>query len=189
MNAGIWTRLHHGLLLSQKILMGVAMVAFSALVFVQVVIRYLFDLPLFGVEEIAVYLAVWLYFTGAGYGTYRGNHICAGVIDLMLESPRKKDLYHILVSLISLVLVACVLWICVDYFQWSLLRAPKSPELRFPLYYVHFAMVFGLVLMQLYSTVEFLRRLICFVKRQPYRSLAELDDQQTNNTTQETAPL
>ncbi|MBY4674997.1 TRAP transporter small permease [Marinobacterium arenosum] len=189
MNAGIWTRLHHGLLLSQKIIMGAAMVAFSSLVFVQVVIRYLFDLPLFGVEEIAVYLAVWLYFTGAGYGTYRGNHICAGVIDLMLESPRKKDFYHILVSLISLVIVACILWICVDYFQWSVRRAPKSPELRFPLYYVHFAMVFGLLLMQLYSTLEFVGRVICFVKQERYQSLAELDDKKKNYTTEETAPL
>ncbi|MBR9865719.1 MAG: TRAP transporter small permease [Oceanospirillales bacterium] len=171
-----FTSIHRGLLLIQRYVMGVTTVLISVLIFVQVFIRYFLDIPLYGVEEIAAYLAVWLYFIGAGYGIYRGNHISASVMDLVLLTSKSKDLFHAFVSIITLALICWMFSLCLDYLQWSIKRTPKSPELRLPLYYVHVGMVIGLGLMAFYSLFEVIRRFIFIVKGEGYVSIAVADD-------------
>lgn len=175
MNRNTFISLHTGLLRLQRYLMGFATAAVAILIFTQVFIRYFLDIPLYGVEEISAYLAVWLYFIGSGYGVYQGNHISASVMDLILKSERARDAFHIVVTVITLVLIGWMFSICFDYFQWSLKRTPKSPELRLPLFYVHAAMVAGLGLMLFYSTIELVRRVMLFRQGQAYVSLVELD--------------
>ena len=172
--------IHSNLLLMQRCIMGFVTVIISVLIFIQVFIRYFLDIPLSGVEQIAAYLAVWLYFIGSGYGVYKGNHISASVMDLLLSNKRCKDIFQSFVSMLTLILVCWVFLLCLDYFQWSLKRLPKSPELRLPLYYVHFAMVFGLGLMVFYSIIETIRRFIYIKNHEDYVSLFKLDTNEKN---------
>ncbi|PSJ43700.1 hypothetical protein C7H85_15750 [Zobellella endophytica] len=184
MDTTVLSLLHNKLLWLQRLVMGLTTIAFSVLIFIQVFIRYFLDLPLYGVEEIAVYLAVWLYFIGSGYGVYRGNHISAGVMDIAFSSPSARAALHVLVSLISLAIIVWIFWICLGYFQWSLARAPKSPELRIPLYYVHAAMLAGTGLMFFYTLIELAGRLHCLATGRPYHSLATIDDNDTAHKTE-----
>lgn len=174
-------KIHQLLLVLQRYAMGVSVTLISLLIFVQVFIRYFLDIPLYGVEEIAAYLAVWLYFIGSGYGIYKGNHISASVMDLILPTQSLKDKFQLFVSMITLCLVCWILLLCWEYFQWSMKRVPKSPELRLPLYYVHFAMVAGLGLMALYASIEVIRRAIFIIRNEDYVALVTLDEK-TKNT-------
>ncbi|MCZ2721049.1 TRAP transporter small permease subunit [Marinomonas sp. 15G1-11] len=169
-------KIHVCLLSFQRVLIGISTFTISVLIFIQVFIRYFLDIPLYGVEEIAAYLAVWLYFIGSGYGIYKGNHISASVMDLLLPNQRSKDIFQAFVSVLTLILICWIFLLCFDYFQWSMKRVPKSPELRLPLFYVHFAMVFGLGMMTFYSVIETVRRFIYISKREDYVSLATSDD-------------
>jgi len=169
-------KVHLAVLLFQRYLMGISTTIISLLIFIQVFIRYFLDIPLYGVEEIAAYLAVWLYFIGSGYGIYQGNHISASVMDLILPTQRARDIFQVFVSIITFILVCWVSILCWDYFQWSLKRMPKSPELRLPLFYVHFAMVIGLGLMVLYSLIEVIRRSIFIAKNEVYIALVTSDE-------------
>ena len=135
------------LLISQRFIMGATTILFSILVFIQVIIRYFFNFPLYGVEEIAVYSAVWLYFIGSGYGVYRENHISANIMDFILSSKKSKDIFKFISSFITFFLICWVFYLCFKYFQWSVNRQPKSPELRIPLFYIHAAMIFGIGIM------------------------------------------
>lgn len=173
---------HRTLISAQKWLMGITTVVISILIFVQVFIRYFLDIPLYGVEEIATYLAVYLYFIGAGFGVYKGNHISASVMDLIIRNARLKAWFDLLVAGITAALFTWMLVICLDYFQWSLKRVPKSPELRLPLYYVHIAMVIGMGLASLYALIEVIRRALCAIKGHPYRSLSSIDYTSSNST-------
>lgn len=184
MDTTVLSLLHNKLLWLQRLVMGLTTIAFSVLIFIQVFIRYFLDLPLYGVEEIAVYLAVWLYFIGSGYGVYRGNHISAGVMDIAFSSPSARAVLQALVSLISLAIIGWIFWICLGYFQWSLARVPKSPELRIPLYYVHAAMLAGAGLMFFYTLIELAGRLHCLATGRPYHSLATIDDNDTAHKTE-----
>lgn len=176
MTHSFFSSIHTAMLLLQRYVMGITTTVIAVLIFVQVLIRYFLDIPLYGVEEIAAYMAVWLYFVGAGYGVYRGNHISASVMDLILSTQRSKDLFRAFVGVITFILICWMLLICIDYFQWSVRRAPKSPELRLPLYYVHIAMVVGLGLMAFYSFIEIVMRIISLRKREDYVCLAAIDD-------------
>ncbi|WP_375056182.1 TRAP transporter small permease [Zobellella sp. DQSA1] len=184
MDRTVFSLLHKRLLLIQRLIMGFSTLAFSILIFIQVFIRYFLDIPLYGVEEISVYLAVWLYFIGAGYGIYRGNHISAGVMDIVLSSPRARAITSLLVSVISLAIICWVFWIVVVYFQWSLARAPKSPELRISLYFIHAAMLAGTGLMLFYTLIELAGRICCIAEGRPYLSLAGADDHEAGHKTE-----
>ena len=175
-------KIHLALLVLQRYIMGVSTTIISLLIFVQVFIRYFLDIPLYGVEEIAAYLAVWLYFIGSGYGVYKGNHISASVMDLILPSQSLKDKFQCFVAIITLCLVCWILLLCWEYFQWSMKRVPKSPELRLPLYYVHLAMVAGLGLMVFYATIEVIRRVIFIFKKEDYVALVTLDEKPNNTS-------
>ncbi|KUK61302.1 MAG: Tripartite ATP-independent periplasmic transporter DctQ component, partial [Synergistales bacterium 57_84] len=64
----------------QKIIMIISSMAILTLVLVQVLLRYVFVMPLMGVEEVATMVGFWLYFMGASWGTAERSHIKA---DLM----------------------------------------------------------------------------------------------------------
>ena len=154
-------------------IMGVATIGFTGLVFVQVVVRYFFNAPLFGVEEVATYLAVWLYFAGSAYGVYRHNHISASIMDVLVRDERGRDLIALFVALISIAVTAFMFWICSKYIIWSVERVPRSPELKMPLGFVHVSMVFGLALMLFYYTLEIILRIAALLGGTQYEPMAE----------------
>ena len=153
-------------------IMGVATIGFTGLVFVQVVVRYFFNAPLFGVEEVATYLAVWLYFAGSAYGVYRHNHISASIMDVLVRKQLVRDLVALIVALISIAVTAYMFWICWKYFIWSVERVPRSPELKMPLGFVHVSMVFGLALMLFYYTLEITLRVAALLGGTQYEPMA-----------------
>ncbi|WP_281985420.1 TRAP transporter small permease [Thalassorhabdomicrobium marinisediminis] len=158
-----------------RAIMGITTIGFTVLVFIQVVVRYFFDFPLFGVEEIAAYLAVWLYFIGSAYGAYKDNHISASVMDLFVSKERGRNIVGIIVALVSIVISAYTFWICTKYFQWSLQRVPKSPELKIPLGYTYVSMVIGLGLMVFYYLIELVLRVRALSSGTPFEPLAGSD--------------
>ena len=64
-----------GVELTIDVLSRVAVMAMTALVLVQVVLRYVFNVPLVWVEEMTVFLMIWMAFMGAAVGVRRGGHI------------------------------------------------------------------------------------------------------------------
>ena len=154
------------------IIMAVTTIGFTALVFIQVVVRYFFNAPLFGVEEVATYLAVWLYFTGSAYGVYRQNHISASIMDVLVPGEKGRDVIALAVAVISIVVTAYMFWICAKYFVWSVERVPRSPELKMPLGFVHVSMVFGIGLMLFYHALEIILRVSALRRGEPYQPMA-----------------
>ena len=63
------------------------------LIFVEVFLRYVMGSPLFGIEELILFIGMWLYFMGASYGAYERTHIKAELIDIWCKD--KKNTYDI----------------------------------------------------------------------------------------------
>ena len=133
---------------------------------------YFFSVPLFGVEEVATYLAVWLYFAGSAYGVFKHNHISASIMDVIFKSERRRDIVAIVVAVISIVVTAFMFWICAKYFAWSVNRVPKSPELKLPLGFIHVSIVLGLGLMLVYYLLEIILRFKAFAAGTHYEPMA-----------------
>jgi len=59
----------------EEILLGVGLALMGLAVALQIIMRYVFNMPLVWSEEFARYIFVWITFIGAGYGVRQGLHI------------------------------------------------------------------------------------------------------------------
>ena len=110
----------------------------ALVVLLQVVFRYLLDLPLFWTEETARYCLVWASLLGAGVALKRGEHIAVTYLVERLPSGTARAVLILSRVCVGLIL-AVVLWggiqlVIVTHFQLSpALRIPMSiPYLAVP---------------------------------------------------------
>lgn len=148
----VWT----GKLKLQRVVMVVTSAIFTLLVFYQVIVRYVFSASVFGIEEIATYAAVWLYFIGGAHAAHERGHISASLLDVLLPSGRAHEVIRVLTSALTVVLSAWMTWWSLALLNWTLTRGTTSLELGVNLAWVHTAMPVGLALMTLYFFVELL---------------------------------
>ena len=173
--AGFARKVWDAKLALQRLVMVATSAIFTSLVFIQVIFRYFLDVPLFGLEEVATYLAVWLYFVGTSYGAHLRNHISANVMDVLIGNERARDFVALVVSLITVVLSVWMTVWAINYLGWSLRTGVSSLELKLPMAWVHSSAVIGLGLMSFYFALEALDRLRAFVAGEPFHAAFQED--------------
>ncbi len=146
----------NGVVFLQKWFIIFAACMVTLLVFVEVMLRYVFRSPLFGVEELVVLFAMWLYFVGASYGAYERSHIKADLITIWLKTPRSLALVNTLASLITVVLSIILVSWTYPYILWSFEKGGTTQALLLPRVLSQSAILISALLMTLYFFVEFL---------------------------------
>ena len=61
----------------------------ALLEFVQVMLRYVFQQPMMGLEEVLLYPTLWLYFLGSVNASREDTQIKANVLDVFLKTKKK----------------------------------------------------------------------------------------------------
>lgn len=150
----IGLKIWNGLIHLQKIFMVVAGCMITVLVFVEVLLRYIFGSPLFGVEELICLIAMWLYFIGASYGAYERSHIKAELIHIWFKRPRSYALVRTISSVITFVLSIIMISWTYPYFIWGITKGETSQALLLPMVLSQSAIFVSAILMSLYFFVE-----------------------------------
>lgn len=156
----------HAKIFLQRLLVALAGIGLTALIFTQVVSRYVFETAIFGVEEVACYIAVWMYFLGASLGAEQRGHMSASLVELLLRGDFAQRVVRLLVCALSVLLCG---WMAVwawNLARWSLKFGMMSTEVNLPVGYAQLAMPVGLGLMTLYFLFELIE-LIVHWKRDP----------------------
>lgn len=83
-----------GVEVTVDLLSRAAVVAMTVLVLVQIVLRYVLNVPLVWVEEMTVFLMIWMAFMGAAIGVRRGAHIAMTIIVDRLPTRLAKMLFY-----------------------------------------------------------------------------------------------
>ena len=118
-----------------RVVMVVAAVPLILLIFAQVWLRYVFQLPLLWVEEVAITPAFWMYMTGAAYAAYDKSHIRVGVVDIAIKNDRRRLQVRFIASVITLGLAMLFLVWGFNFFVEDLIAGPQTATLRYPLIY------------------------------------------------------
>ncbi len=118
--------------------------------FYQVIMRYVFELPVMGLDEIIVYPTLWLYFMGSVNACREDTQIKANVLDIFLKTDRAKLKVRIVADTMSLVVSGWLTWWAWDYFRYALRVWKESPTLYIPMFYAECAFFIGMVLMTLF---------------------------------------
>lgn len=112
---------------------------FSALLFLQVVVRYVIDLGLFGLYDATALMAVWMYFLGAGYAAKSGEHISATLVEAAFPANARATLVAgVIAFTISAIVMAVFAWWSAEYALWAYERGTVSDDLKIPR--VHFVL-------------------------------------------------
>ena len=119
--------------------------------FVQVITRYVLQIPVMGLEETMLYPTVWLYMLGAVNASRENTHIRANVLEIWLTTSRQHTVLAIIGEVISLVVGLWLLSWAWDYTQYAWRVWKESPTLYIPTFYSDAALVAGLTLMVIYT--------------------------------------
>ena len=119
--------------------------------FYQVIMRYIFEIPVMGLEELLVYPTLWLYFLGSVNASREDTQIKANVLDVFLKTVKAKLIVRVIADLLSVIVASWLTYWAWDYFRYALRVWKESPTLYIPTFYAECAMFLGLVLMTLYA--------------------------------------
>jgi len=123
----------------------------AAMEFYQVIMRYVFEIPVMGLEEVLVYPILWLYFLGSVNASREDTQIKANVLDVFLKTDRSKLIVRVIADLMALVTSLWLTYWAWDYFRYARRVWKESPTLYIPTFYAECAFFIGLALMTGYT--------------------------------------
>ena len=135
----------------------ILIVAFSFLVlvvFTQVVLRYVFQHPIFGTDELASMIAVWVYFIGAAHATYTRTHIEGGFLASIFKRQSVVDTIRLVVLIFTLIVCFIFIFMAYEWCRWTVENNVTTTSLFFPTIWGEVAMLIGAILMTVYFTIE-----------------------------------
>jgi TRAP-type transport system small permease protein len=145
------------LVILSKILQAITVfltIALPVLVVAQVLLRYVFQVPLMGIEEIMIFPIIWLYFLGGAQASRTRTHISCGILTLYIKKEKTMAVFNVARSTISVVISLWLTYWAYWYFEYSL-RVWKSSDLvKLPMFFAESALFIGLVLISFYTALE-----------------------------------
>jgi C4-dicarboxylate transporter, DctQ subunit len=139
---------------------GVASLIFtSLLVFVQVVLRYVFNYSLSWSEEIARYLIVWFVFIGSSIAVREKAHATMDALVTYLPIKGKK-IFSIIANLISIVFCVFLIWSGSGIVTSVIEFGSVTPSTGLPMFIPYLAIPVGASLM----AIRFLQLLVQDIK-------------------------
>ena len=123
-------------------------------VILQVLLRYIFKAPLFGLEEFSRLIAVWVYFLGAIYGTRLDGHVQGDVVVRFVPTESARAWIKTITWLLSLILCLLFLYHSGKYSIWRYGTGERTTGLWWPRITSVGSMFFGALFMTLYSTAN-----------------------------------
>lgn len=117
-----------------------SVMAFTVLL--QVLTRFIFDMPLRWTEELSIYILAWVSFLGASVGIKRWAHI--GVEAFVVLLPQRMQRYAKLLSL-----ALCMVFFFIMFFfglgivQKQFTTGQVSPAMRIPMYVAYLSVPIG----------------------------------------------
>jgi len=127
--------------------------------FVQVITRYVLQVPVMGLEETMLYPTLWLYILGAVNASREDTHIRANVLEIFLTTRRQHTVLAIVGEVISLIVGLWLLSWAWDFTQYAWRVWKESPTLYIPTFFSDVSLVIGLALMMAYTAMHLWRHL------------------------------
>ena len=123
----------------------------AAMEFYQVLMRYIFELPVMGLDELLVYPTLWLYLLGSVNAAREDTQIKANVLDVFLKSDRSRLIVRVIADLMSVIVSSWLTYWAWDYFVYAKRVWKESPTLYIPTFWAECSLFIGLFLMTGYS--------------------------------------
>ena len=128
-----------------------------ALVFMQVVMRYVFSSSLSWSEELARYLFLWQIWLGASYAVKEHRHLRIEIIQDLITDPSKKKYFELFVLILWL---GFSIFLTYEGYNLSVMQfrnGQVSPAMRLPIGYAYSSVPVGCLQMSIRLVAEIIR--------------------------------
>ncbi len=119
-----------------------------------VFMRYVMKKDFHGFEEIILIVTFWLYFVGAGYGSYRKVQIKAEVVDFVVKDERVKAAFKIVTLIIGAFVAAVLGYWSFQMMAWNYARGTFTPYFKISYVPAQIPLAIGYFMMAFYSLME-----------------------------------
>jgi TRAP-type C4-dicarboxylate transport system permease small subunit len=138
----------------QETVLLVLLILIPVLVTIQVVLRYLLQLPLMGIEELLLFPTIWLYMLGGSNASRERSHIECGVLVLYIRKEKSIALFKLVKTAIAAIVSCWLTYWAWWFFMYSLNTWKLSDLLYLPMFFGESAILVGLVLMTMFTLIE-----------------------------------
>lgn len=127
---------------------GLALFATTLILFINVVLRYVFNASTTWAEELIRFIMVWIAFIGGSVLVRKNSHVA---IDFFLNfiSASWKKRVNIFVNSMCFIFSALMCWLGWELVRFVLERHQTAPALGVPMYVPYLALPLGFLLMTL----------------------------------------
>jgi len=153
------TAIDHGLTNGFSLLLVIGGALMTLTVLLQVLLRYVFKQPLFGLEEFSRMVAIWIYFLGAIFSTRIDNHVQGDVANKYITGERARISLKAFVWVLCLVTCLLFLYHSGTYSWWIYGTGERTTGLWWPRIISVASMFFGAFFMTLYSLSNMIKYL------------------------------
>ncbi|MDX1738794.1 MAG: TRAP transporter small permease subunit [Alphaproteobacteria bacterium] len=122
--------------------------------FVQVITRYILEIPVMGLEELMAYPTMWLYIMAAVNASRENTQIRANVLEIFLKTPRAHTILAIIGEVVSLIVGSWLIYWAWRFTKYSWKIGKESPTLYIPTFFADVALFVGLVLMMVWTFIH-----------------------------------
>jgi C4-dicarboxylate transporter DctQ subunit len=152
-------RLDRALTLAEDTFISVLLIAASTILFVNVVLRYVFNTGFIWAEEMVRYQIVWLVFVGASVAARKGIHIGVDAIVHLLPAPAQK-VVRVAVYLLCILLCGILVFYGAELMLQTREFNQRTPAMQAPFWLAQLAIPVGAALMALRFAQETVRVII-----------------------------
>lgn len=127
--------------------------------------RYVIKMNFKGFEEIAILIAIWLYFCGSANACREQSQISADMLDMFVKNKTIVSGITVFYRIVGLVVVGLLTYLCWDFMKFNMDIGTKSSLWKIPMYCYHSSLLFGFSLMFVYDFCYFIASVQEFVAR------------------------
>lgn len=118
--------------------------------------RAVLNVPVFGLEELVLLGAMWLYMLGAVLASRERSHLSADFVQVMCKSQTVISIMHIVATIISLFMAIMFATWSYDLLAWGISKGQSSTVLKLPWYLSQSSLFFASVLFIFYLSRDFI---------------------------------
>lgn len=126
--------------------------------------RSVLDAPVFGLEELVLLSAMWLYMLGAVLAAKDRSHLSADFISVIFENEKVLAGFSILATIISLVMAFYFVSWSYELLAWSLNKAQTTPVFKMPWYISQSSLFISSIALAFYLIRDLIKDCQKFIK-------------------------
>jgi TRAP-type C4-dicarboxylate transport system permease small subunit len=162
----------------QRTVLGISSICIMMIVVTNVFARYVLNIGIFGIEEMIVIIAMWMYWIGGIVATAENQHIKGDMLDMFIKSKKKKKIINIVAHLLTIFALALFAWWVIEWTQMNLMLGQRTPGLRWLMIWSQIPLTISFIMMFLYSIYHFIRTIF------PIKTGDESINEQTKEVTE-----